>query len=420
MTAATDPLHRVSPRLVFANPSFARYWSARLMASFAIQIISVSVGWQIYDLTRDPLQLGFVGLVQFLPSLLLVLVTGTTADRYSRRGIMAVCIGLEAACGLALLAFALAGLPVVWPIFAVLAVIGVARAFLGPAVQALLPNLVPQNHLATAIAWNSSSWQIATICGPVAGGLLYGISAQVAYATATVMLLAGVVLTLGIPKPPRRDHAEPRNWAAVVAGFHYIFGNRLLLGAVSLDLFAVLLGGAVALMPAYARDILEVGPWGLGMLRAAPGIGAMAVGALLAFRPIRDHAGLWLFVCVAGFGLSTIGFGLSTTPWISILMLMLMGGTDMVSVYVRTTMVQLATPDAVRGRVLAVEMVFIGASNELGEFRAGLMARLIGVVGAVVFGGIGTVAVSALWAGFFPELRRVRKLDSEEAVRQPQ
>ncbi|WP_026871503.1 MFS transporter [Inquilinus limosus] len=396
---------------VFRHRGFACYWTAKLIATFAVQFVSVAVGWQVYDLTRDPFDLGLVGLVQFLPSLALVLVTGAAADRYNRRMIMAVCIVGEILCALALLALTIGGDHRVWPIFAVLAALGVARAFLNPAAQSLLPNLVPAADLSTAIAWNSSSWQIGTITGPVIGGLLYGLAPEVPYASAAVLMAASVVLVALIPKPAQKTVPEPASWDSLGAGFRYIWGEKVVLGAISLDLFAVLLGGATALLPAYARDILDVGPWGLGLLRAGPGIGALVVAIWLARRPIEDRAGLILFVCVAGFGAFTCVFGASTLPWLSILALILMGAFDMASVYVRETLIQLWTPDSLRGRVNAVNMVFVGASNEVGEFRAGLSAALIGVVPAVVVGGLGTMAVAALWSAWFPQLRRIRHLN---------
>ncbi len=397
---------------LFRRRGYLAYWSARFFATFAMQIVSVSVGWQVYDITRDPLDLGFVGLVQFLPSLVLVLVTGAVADRFDRRRIFALCLVAEIVCIAALLAITFGGTRQIWPVFAALLGLGIARAFLGPAVQSLLPNVVTPHELPTAIAWNSSAWQIATIVGPVAGGLLYGLSPLAAYGTAAALVGAGLALVALIAIVHPQEPGEPTSWTTVVAGFDYVWRHRILLGAISLDLFAVLLGGAVALMPAYARDILEVGPWGLGMLRAAPGIGAVAVAAYLGLRPIRNYAGLVMFAGVGAFGLFTVVFGLSTTPWLSILALALMGASDMVSVYVRETLIQLATPDEVRGRVNAVNMVFVGASNELGEFRAGVLAAWIGVVPAVVLGGAGTILVTLLWMRLFPPLLRARRLDA--------
>ncbi|PZO80074.1 MAG: MFS transporter [Mesorhizobium amorphae] len=395
----------------FRHGAFLRYWLSRFFGTFAAQIVSVSVGWQIYDLTRNPLDLGYVGLVQFAPALLLVLVTGSVADRFGRRLVMGLSMALEAVCAAALLAFTVHGLVSPLPIFGTLLVIGVARAFFGPASASLVANLVPAEDFANAVAWNSSAWQTATIVGPVAGGLLYGLGADWAYGTATALMLVAAALVFSIPRPRQAVTNEPATLESMLAGFRYIWKEKIVLGAVSLDLFAVLLSGAVALLPVYARDILHLGPWGLGMLRAAPGIGAIAVAVWLAGHPLRDHAGLILLVFVALFGIVTVVFGLSTITWLSIVALGLLGATDMVSVYIRETLIQLWTPDQVRGRVNAVNMVFVGASNELGEFRAGTMAHFIGVVPAVVLGGVGAVAVAGIWAVAFPALRRVRRLD---------
>ncbi|MGB3646009.1 MAG: MFS transporter [Mesorhizobium sp.] len=395
----------------FRHRPFLSYWAARFLGNFSTQIVSVAVGWQMYDLTRDPFDLGLVGIVQFLPSLLLVLVTGVIADRFGRRLIMASAIAVEAACAAALLALTLHGGMGALPIFAVLAMFGVARAFYGPASSSLFANLVPPEDFANAIAWNSSAWQMATITGPVAGGLLYGLSAEAAYATAAMLMVIAAALIFTIPKPAQRGETARPTLETLFAGFSYIRGEKVVLGAISLDLFAVLLSGATALLPVYARDILELGPWGLGLLRSAPGIGAICVAIWLAGHPIRNHAGATMLGFVGLFGVVTVVFGLSTVTWLSILALALLGATDMFSVYVRETLIQLWTPDAVRGRVNAVNQVFVGASNELGEFRAGAMAALIGTVPAVVVGGIGAVAVAGLWAWLFPALRKVQHLD---------
>jgi len=398
----------------FRHRPFLAFWTARFLTTFSTQIVSVAVGWQIYDLTRNPFDLGLVGIIQFAPALLLVLVTGTASDRFGRRLIMALSALLEAACALGLMLLTLRGLAGPGTIFALLAVFGVARAFYGPASASLVANLVPPADFANAVAWNSSAWQTATIVGPVAGGLLYGVSPEAAYCVAALLMTVGSVLIFTIPKPEQRTHSERPTLDTLFAGFRYIWGEKVVLGAISLDLFAVLLSGAVALLPVYARDILELGPWSLGLLRAAPGFGAIMVAVWLTGHPLRDHAGVIMFVFVALFGVATIVFGLSTVPWLSILALAALGATDMISVYVRETLIQLWTPDEVRGRVNAVNMVFIGASNELGEFRAGTMAALIGTVPAVVFGGVGAVAVAGLWAWLFPELRRVRRLEGRE------
>ena len=394
----------------FRHSSFTRYWLARFFGSFAIQIISVSVGWQIYDLTRDPFYLGIVGLVQFAPSLLLVLITGAASDRFGRRLIMGLSLCVEVICAALLLLLTITHLFTPALVFIILAGFGIGRAFLGPASSSLVVNLVPAETFSNAVSWNSSAWQIATIVGPVAGGLLYGVSPVAAYGVACAMLVIATLSTFSIAKPAQHTLHETRSLQTLLAGFHYIWKEKVVLGAISLDLFAVLLGGAVALLPVYARDILQLGPWGLGMLRAAPGIGAIVTAVWLTGHPIRDHAGMIMFAFVALFGLLTVMFGISDIAWLSIVVLALMGAADMISVYIRETLLQLWTPDHVRGRVNAVNMVFVGASNELGEFRAGVMASLIGTVPAVVFGGLGTVAVAGLWAYWFPQLRKARNL----------
>ncbi|MET2832406.1 MFS transporter [Mesorhizobium shangrilense] len=398
----------------FRHRAFLSYWAARFLTTFATMIVSVAVGWQMYDLTRDPLDLGLVGIVQFLPSLLLVLVTGVVADRFGRRLIMALAVVVEAMCALALLALALHGISGPLPIFAVLAMFGVARAFFGPASASLFANLVPPQDFANAIAWNSSAWQTATIVGPVAGGLLYGVSAEVAYGAAAVLMLAAGLLIFTIPKPSQRTETDKPTMQTLFGGFSYIWSEKIVLGAISLDLFAVLLSGASALLPVYARDILQLGPWGLGLLRSAPSVGAIVVAIWLVGHPIRNHAGMIMLGSAAAFGAFTLLFGLSTITWLSILALVFLGATDMFSVYIRETLIQLWTPDQVRGRVNAVNQVFVGASNELGEFRAGTMAALIGTVPAVAIGGVGAIVVAGLWAMLFPQLRKVRHLSGRD------
>lgn len=398
----------------FRHVSYTRFFFARFLASFAIQIISVAVGWQMYDETRNTLYLGLIGLFQFLPSLVLMLVTGTVADRYNRRAIASICMFISALCAAFLLGLTITGRFAPVPVFAIMIVFGIERAFMAPAVQSLAPNLVPAKDLSNAVAWNSSSWQTAAIIGPVAGGLLYGISATVAYSAALVLLVLSAALMTLIEKPAQRTLGEPASWNAVLAGLRFIRTERVVLGAISLDLFAVLLGGAVALMPVFASEILVLGPLGLGLLRSAPGIGAIVVALALATYPVRHNAGLLMFAGVALFGVGTIIFGLSETAWLSIGALMLMGGADMISVYVRETLIALWTPDEVRGRVNAVNMVFVGASNELGEFRAGTMAHAIGPIPAVVIGGAGTLLVSVVWALGFPQLWRIDNLDAPD------
>ncbi|MND69219.1 Enterobactin exporter EntS [compost metagenome] len=366
----------------------------------------------MYEVTGNAFYLGLIGLFQFLPSLLLILVTGTVADRHNRRRIMAICLLVAALCAVALLGLTLTHSFSPWPVFAILVVFGIERAFMGPAVQSLAPNLVPVEDLPNAIAWNSSSWQMASILGPVAGGLLYGLGASIAYSVALVLFVLSATLAVTIRKPEQRGPAKAVTLETMLAGFKFISQEKIVLGAISLDLFAVLLGGAVALMPIFAKEVLTLGPWGLGLLRAAPGIGAITVAVILAFKPIRHHAGLLMFVGVGFFGVSTVVFGLSQTAWLSIAALVVMGASDMVSVYVRETLIALWTPDEVRGRVNAVNMVFVGASNELGEFRAGTMAHVVGAVPAVVIGGAGTLAVAVIWALGFSKLRKIDSLDA--------
>jgi MFS family permease len=398
----------------FRHRSYSLFFAARFLAAFATQIISVAVGWQMYDVTRNALYLGLIGLVQFLPSLLLILVTGSVTDRYNRRAIVAICLAISALCAVALLFLTVTGTFAPVPVFVVLVVFGIERAFMGPATQSLAPNLVPEADLANSFAWNASSWQTASIVGPVAGGLLYGLSATVAYTVALVFMIAGAMLVYLIPKPAQRKAGEPTSWSYILAGFGFISSEKVVLGAISLDLFVVLLGGAVALMPVFASDILVLGPLGLGLLRAAPGVGAIAMALYLASFPIRHDSGIKMFIGVAVFGAGTLLFGLSQSAWLSIAALAVMGAGDMISVYVRETLIALWTPDEVRGRVNAVNSVFIGASNELGEFRAGTMAHFVGAVPAVVIGGVGALAVSAVWAGLFSQLRKIDTLEAPD------
>ncbi|MBF0679221.1 MAG: MFS transporter [Devosia sp.] len=402
-------------RIALTYKGFRFFWLTTLLVSFAVQIMSVSVAWQIYDVTGNVFLLGLVGLSLFLPALLLILVTGLTADRFNRRGIMAVCLTVELVCALGFLTFVNAQEHEVWPIFGILVLLGTARAFWSPAAQSLAPNLVPPEALSNAITTNATAWQMAAILGPAAGGLLYGIAPSVAFGTSAVLLACAVVTVLMIPKPARVRDSQAKSLETIFGGFRYIRSNKVVLGAISLDMFAVLMGGAVALLPVYTKDILHAGPQELGLLRAAPGIGAIAMALFLTRFPIRDHAGKLLFLFVGLFGLFTAIFGLSTTVWVSIPALALVGASDMVSVTIRETIMQLWTPEEVRGRVNAVNSVFIGASNELGEFRAGTVAHFIGPVPAVVIGGFGAIAVAVIWSRIFPQLRDQRTLDKKMA-----
>ena len=395
----------------FRHSSYARYFTARFFSSTAVQILATAVGWQIYDETGSAFLLGMIGLVQFLPAILLVIPAGLASDRIGRRFIMGSTIWLEMLCATIILALALSRNfdPVL--VLTVLTVFGIGRAFYTPAASSLAVNLVPREDFPNAVGWNTASWQLAHIAGPAAGGLIYGISAGAAYGTSVTLLLMAGLLIFSIPKPPQRIESEPTSLSVLLGGFRYIWKEKVVLGAISLDLFAVFLGGAVALMPIYARDILELGPEGLGLLRAAPGIGAIAMLLILTRFPIRNHAGIILLVTVALFGLSTAVFGLSTLPWLSIVALMLVGAFDMVSVYIREIILQLWTPDEVRGRVNAVNGIFLGASNELGEFRAGMMAAIWGAVFTVTAGGFAAIGVAALVGKIFPELAQIKQLD---------
>lgn len=398
----------------FRHSSYTRYFFSRFLTSFAAQVVSVSVAWQMYDETRNPALLGWIGLVQFLPALLLVVVTGNAADRLGRRLVMGCGALVMMSCAASILMLVLAGNFNPMLVLVILTLFGTARAFYGPAATSLAVNLVPREDFPNAVSWITSSWQMATIGGPVIGSLLYGLAPEAAYGTATCLFIAAATLIFSIPKPNQIVSREPPTLASILGGFSYIWNNKVVLGAVSLDLFAVLLGGAVALMPIYARDILHVGELGLGLLRASPGIGAIIAIALITAFPIRDHAGWILLAAVAMFGLATAVFGASTLAWVSILALMCVGGFDMVSVYVREIILQLWTPDAVRGRVNAVNSIFVGASNELGETRAGFMAAVAGPVFTVVAGGFAAIGIATLSVLIFPQLRKIRTLDEQE------
>jgi len=393
-------------RQLWQSPGFAAFLIARIAILLASQIQTVAVGAQVYALTHDPLDLGLIGLSQFLPFLLCVLPAGQMADRFDRKRIVAACMVLECLCASVLLALTLHGLVSPWPMFAVMVPFGIARAVMAPAGQALLPNLVPKALFSRAVGVNSSVWQMATISGPAIGGMLYArLGPAVAYGTTATLGLLGVVATLLMRAPQQEKTARAATLQAVAEGLRFVWQRKALLGAISLDLFAVLFGGAVALLPAYATDVLHVGAEGLGWLRAAPGIGATLLGFWLTARPIRRYAGPAMFGGVFLFGLATIVFGLSRNFTLSLLMLAVLGAADMVSVFVRHLLVQLETPDGMRGRVAAVNSMFIGASNELGEFESGITAAWFGLVPAVVIGGLLTLGVVLGCMMLFPVLR---------------
>ena len=394
---------------------FTRYAAARFLATIAWQMLGVAVGWQVYAITRDPLDLGLIGLAQFLPFLVLVLPGGQIADRTDRRLVMMTAYVIEFVCVLVLLAFTLSRSRDVWPVFVAMALFGAGRAFWMPAGQAMIVNLVPNAVFSRAVGLNSTLFQSAVIAGPALGGLLYAFGevqldhdgALVVYSTVVVLLVAVLILLAGV-KPVRAPHSDQRVTAhEFFEGLRFVFRNKPVLGAISLDLFAVLFGGATALLPMFAADILHVGPVGLGALRSAPGVGAALTGAWLAYRPIERHAGRWMFGGVALFGAATIVFGLSTSFWLSLAALFLLGAGDVMSVVIRHMLVQLETPDAIRGRVSAVNAMFIGASNELGEFESGVTAKWWGAVPAVVVGGCACLVVVGVYLVLFPSLRRL-------------
>jgi len=401
-----------SSRAAFRYPNFRYYMLSRFLTASSSEMQAVAVAWQVYALTHRPLDLGFVGLAQFLPGFLLFLPAGHTADRAPRKVILQFCFAAFALCSLLLLGLTVRGLTSMIPLYLALVFNGIVRAFSGPASQAFLPLIVPAEDFPNAVAWSSSNFQAATILGPVAGGLIYGWtgSAIPVYAGSALANLAALLALFAIRVQASERPRTVASAGDLLSGIKYIWSNKLILAAISLDLFAVLLGGAVALLPVYAREILNVGAFGLGILRTAPGVGAVITAILVAHWPLRRRAGMVMLWCVFGFGLATIIFGISRNVALSLAVLVVAGSCDMVSVIVRHTMIQLATPDEMRGRVSAVNMVFIGASNEVGQFESGITAQWFGTVPAVVLGGIGTVAIVALWAWLFPELRRVDKL----------
>jgi MFS family permease len=403
----------IAPRAAFQHRDFRLYQAARFLSVVGTQMQSVAVAWQVYAITHRPLDLGFVGLAQFVPAFGLSLAAGHLADRVDRKRIVLACYLAIAVCSLILLGVSRSAQPTVWPIYAVLVLFGVARAFSGPAGQALMPSLVPNAHFANAVAWSSSIWQVATIAGPALGGFLYGAKgATGVYASTAILCVAAAALLAFVHPRPGAMEKKGTSWSTLLAGVHFVLRERLILGSVSLDLFAVLLGGAVALLPVYASDVLHVGPMGLGLLRSAPAVGAAVMAVVMAYRPLRRRAGRTMLISVAIYGVATIVFGLSRSVVLSLVALVVLGAADMVSVVVRSTLVQLNTPHEMRGRVSAVNMMFVVASNELGEVESGLTAAWLGSVPAVVIGGIGSCIVVAYYALRFPELRRIDRLDA--------
>jgi MFS family permease len=389
---------------------------ARMLSVVASEMQSVAVAWQVYEITHRAIDLGYVGLAQFLPGILLSLVAGHTADRFDRRRVLLVCYVGYALCSAILLWQSARHLSNVHVIFLILSLLGTVRAFSGPASQALMPQLIHDEHFPNAVAWSSSIFTTSTILGPALGGLIYaaGRGATAVYAVAVPMYLLSLLSISLIATRTGRLEKRAASLETVLAGFKYVWEQKIILGSISLDLFAVLLGGAVALLPIYADTILHVGPRGLGLLRSAPAIGAAMMAVLLANRPLRRRAGATMLWCVAAFGAATVAFGISRSFFFSLVMLFVTGATDMVSVIVRGTLVQIATPPEMRGRVSAVNLLFIGASNEFGEFESGLTAQWFGAVRAVILGGVGTLLVVGMWAWGFPELRKVQTLELQK------
>jgi MFS family permease len=399
----------------FGQSDFLRYQVARFCIVVAMEMQSVAIGWQVYEITKRPMDLGFVGLAQFLPGILLFLFSGHAADRFERRKVLMTCYAGFTLCSGLLFSLALRGSHSVSLIYCVLVVFGTVRAFNMPAGRAILPQLVAKNIFPNAVAWNASVFQAATILGPALGGVVYAIAGPAAVYVASASAAIGAFMVTMWLKVRGHDRMGSKfNPANVLAGLSYVWRKKLILGLISLDMFAVLLGGAVALLPVYAREILKTGPWGLGLLRSAPGIGAAAMAIFLAYRPVRRNVGTVMLWCVAGFGVFTIVFGISHSLPLSLASLLLVGATDMVSVVIRGTLVQVATPDEMRGRVGAVDMIFIGTSNEFGQFESGLTAQWFGTVPAVLIGGIGTLIVVGLWAWIFPELRQAEQMTEPE------
>jgi MFS family permease len=395
---------------VLRHPPFAFFWCARVLSSFAYQMNAVAIGWLVYALTGSAFDLGLVGLAQFVPILVLTLVAGHVADQYDRRRIVQICQAIECAAAVLLACGAASGWLTMHIVFAAVAVIGAARAFEAPTLSALMPGLVTQAQLPQASAFAASANQTATILGPAAGGFLYAIGPTVPFAC-VAGLYAGAMTAMAFVRLARAvPKREPVSLRSVFMGLAFIRSNPAILGAISLDLFAVLLGGATALLPIFARDILHTGSWGLGLLRAAPAVGALTMSIVLARRPIRKRAGRLMFGAVGMFGVATIVFALSQSLWLSLAALCVLGAADVVSVVIRFALVQSSTPDGMRGRVSAVNMLFVGTSNQLGEFESGMTAALFGTVPAVLIGGIGTIGVALLWMRLFPPLRDVDTL----------
>ncbi|MBA2937455.1 MFS transporter [Paenibacillus sp. CGMCC 1.16610] len=384
-----------------------------MLSSIAFQMLSVAIGWQMYELTHDAFSLGLVGLAQFLPMVLLTLVVGHFADRYDRRYIVFLCQIVEGVIALLLLSGSLTNSLGQNHILVMAAILGACRAFEGPSSSALLPQLVPKEFLQQAISWNTSVGQLSQILGPSMGGLLYWAGSSFVYTAASLALLTAGILTFFIRSTPIVRKSEPVSLRSLFSGIMFVYRQPIILGTISLDLFAVLLGGATALLPIFSQDILHTGPWGLGLMRTAPAIGALLMSIVLVYYPLKKAVGYILFAALAVFGLATMLFAVSSHLFISLVALFFIGASDVISVIIRSSLVQLQTPDEMRGRVNAVNSLFIGTSNQLGEFESGTLAGFIGAVPAVFVGGLGTLAIAGLWMYLFPSLRKMRTLSEQ-------
>lgn len=399
---------------VYRNRDFISFAAGRFLSTCAMMVQSVAIGWQIYDMERTPLALGLVGLCQFVPMFLFTLPAGELSDRFDQRRVLSAALVLQGICGGLFLALSAFGMKNALAYYAVLVLFGLGRGFSSPSGQSLLPFLVPPEKLSRAIALNSSVFTVSVIAGPALGGFLYAYGPRATYSLCVFGFLASAFLMASLGGRRFNRTSEGTRWARVAEGVHFVRRRPVILGAISLDLFAVLLGGATALLPVFARDILHTGPEGLGLLRAAPAAGAALVALALARRPMERYIGAKMFSAVAIFGVATIVFGLSTNFYLSLMALFILGASDMISVFVRQSLVSFSTPDEMRGRVGAVNMLFIGASNELGEFESGVTAALFGTIPAVIIGGIGTLAVVGIWMKLFPPLRTVDRLKDIE------
>jgi MFS family permease len=428
MATSHDPNRAAA---AFESRDFRRYQLARLLVIMGSEAQAVAVAWQIYAITHRAIDLGYTGLFLFLPGILFLIVSGHTADRYDRRNVILACYALQCLCTGILFYLSWIGTQRVAPLFVVLFLIGSGRAFSGPASSALLPHLVPKTDFVNAVSWGASVFQLANFIGPAIGGLLFTLplahwlpapigarlsGGAIVYGFTLVTLLGFLLLVASLSVRPGRQEQRGMSAETLLAGFRYMWRRKLLLGVTTLDLFAVLLGGAVALLPIFAEDILHSGPRGLGILRAAPAFGALSISILMTIRPIKHQAGKRMLFCVALFGAATIVFGLSRNMALSLAAMFVIGAADMVSVIVRSSMLQLATPESMRGRVSAVNALFVGASNEFGSFESGVTAQWWGAVPSVVIGGIGAVVITGAWTAIFPSLRQVDRLSTDELM----